>query len=171
MTSLDPDWRHDKLVSVLWRTWFAASTQPILLWMGYSHWSSADTVWFPLMLRFARCFSSLGRGPKVLLCTHRQAYWCIPGLLPPLTWSLQHSLTAVITAPMLTLVHITAYTIWLIHTNQNQHLITRRDPWDTAVTNTNEFFTSQDKYHTPHCSIVLSLFERAAHVIPARTLL
>jgi hypothetical protein len=27
MTSLGPDWRHDKLVSVLWRTLFAASTQ------------------------------------------------------------------------------------------------------------------------------------------------
>jgi hypothetical protein len=34
MTSLGPDWRHDMLVSLLWRTRFAASTQPILLWMG-----------------------------------------------------------------------------------------------------------------------------------------
>jgi len=34
MTSLGPDWHHDKLVSVLWRTWFDASTQPILLRMG-----------------------------------------------------------------------------------------------------------------------------------------
>ena len=35
MHSLGPDWRHDKLVSVLWRTWFAASTQPILLSDGF----------------------------------------------------------------------------------------------------------------------------------------
>jgi hypothetical protein len=34
MRSLGPDWHHDKLVSVLWRAWFAASTQPILLRMG-----------------------------------------------------------------------------------------------------------------------------------------
>ena len=34
MASLGPDWHHDKLVSVLWRTWFGASTQPILLRMG-----------------------------------------------------------------------------------------------------------------------------------------
>jgi hypothetical protein len=35
MHSLGPDWHHDKLVSVLWRTWFAASTQPILLSDGF----------------------------------------------------------------------------------------------------------------------------------------
>ena len=36
MTSLGPDWCHDNLVSVLWHTWFAASAQPILPWMGHS---------------------------------------------------------------------------------------------------------------------------------------
>jgi hypothetical protein len=46
MTSLGPDW-HDKTVPMLWRTWFAASTQPILLRMGPQTLKvPRDTFWF-----------------------------------------------------------------------------------------------------------------------------
>jgi hypothetical protein len=58
-TSLGPDWHHDKLVSVLWRTWFAASTQPILLRMG------------PDRYRFSRhCF-----GLNVTVCALLRVLW------------------------------------------------------------------------------------------------
>jgi len=75
---------------------------------------SVDALWVLLTLRFARCSSSLGPGLEVLLWTHRltaasldccnrwHGHWTIH--------SQQYHLT---------LDHIIAYTIWLIHTNKN----------------------------------------------------
>ena len=74
MCSLGPDWHHDKLVSVLWRTWFAASTQPILLRMGPQSLKVQPTlVWF-VTLRFARC--SFSPGPGFDDCPDRRRCFC-----------------------------------------------------------------------------------------------
>jgi hypothetical protein len=60
MRSLGPDWRHDKLVLVLWRTWFAASTQPIPLRMGPQSLKVHPTLLLGSTLLFARCSSCVG---------------------------------------------------------------------------------------------------------------
>jgi hypothetical protein len=75
MASLGPDWRHDKLVSVLWRTWFSASTQPILLRMGPQSLKVQPTLFWFVTLRFVRC--SISRGPGFDDCpdVRRHCYW------------------------------------------------------------------------------------------------
>jgi hypothetical protein len=62
MRSLGPDWHHGKLVSVLWRAWFAASIQPILLRMGPQSLKIQPTLFWLVTLRFARC--SVPFGPR-----------------------------------------------------------------------------------------------------------
>jgi hypothetical protein len=67
MCSLGPDWHHDKLLSVLWHTWFAASAQPILLRMGPQSLKVQLTLFwfgvapFPLVLgsTFAACSTGM----------------------------------------------------------------------------------------------------------------
>jgi hypothetical protein len=52
ITSLGPDW-HDKTMPMLWRTRFAASSQPILRRMGPQPLRVQPTL--VLTLQFARC--------------------------------------------------------------------------------------------------------------------
>jgi hypothetical protein len=59
MTSLGPDW-HDKTVPMLWRTWFAASTQPILLRMSPQTLKVPHNTFLVSTLRFAQRSSCQG---------------------------------------------------------------------------------------------------------------
>jgi hypothetical protein len=83
MRSLGPDWHHDKLVSVLWRTWFAASTQPILLRMGPRPLKVQPTLFWFVTLRFARCSYSTRSWVRRLPWMNTGAS---TGMLQPLTW-------------------------------------------------------------------------------------
>jgi hypothetical protein len=98
MRSLGPDWHHDKLVSVLWRTWFAASTQPTLLRMGPQSLRVQ-----PTQFRFQRYCLRVALFPLVLGSTSAA---CSTGMLQSLTkW--HNTVSQVLRESLLSHTHIT----------------------------------------------------------------
>jgi hypothetical protein len=79
MTSLGPDW-HGKTVPMLWRSWFAASTHPILLRMGTQTLKVPHGTVLVLTIRFARSSSCHGPWFDVF------AWWTLFALNTPQHW-------------------------------------------------------------------------------------
>jgi hypothetical protein len=130
MRSLGPDW-HDKFVSVLWHTWFAASTQPILLRMGPQALNVQPTLFWFVTLRFARCSYSTWSWDRRL---PRMNAGACTGMLQPLT-QLHSTVLHALRESLLSHTHHNT----LLHFQQNERSELSAHSSNVAPPNNNEY--------------------------------